>query len=349
MTDARSFKQSGRLCDPGFKVFGRNNGPRRRNVHRYSVQSLIAITLVVNLSLGMAAAPAVGLMTARGSFTIDDSSIAGNATLFEGNHIETGRISSELQLNNGARMQLAAESRGIVYRDRLVLEKGMGRVENAGNFQVEANTLRIHPGISALAQISLRGSGMVEVAALRGPVRVTASNGVLLASLQAGKTVDFTPEAAAATAGPTVITGCLESSSGKFLLTDEASLVRFELAGAGLDKEVGRRVQVSGTVSPVPDALSKVQSTEVKELAKKCSNRSTAAAAAGVGAAGAGAGAAGAAGGGTIAAIGAAIATHAVIAGVVVAGVAAGAAVAVVKGTGGSRSADTGTISQSTP
>jgi hypothetical protein len=235
----------------------RNTDFKENNVHRYSVQSLIALTLVANLSLGMAAAPAVGIATARGSFTIDDSSIAGNATLFEGNHIETGRISSPLQLNNGARMQLAAESRGIVYRDRLVLEKGMGRVENAGTFQVEANSLRIAPASEAAAQVSLRPSGMVEVAALNGPVRVTASNGMLLASLQAGKTIDFTPEATPGPAAPTTVTGCLESSGGKFLLTEEASLVRFEMTGTGLEKEVGHRVQISGMVNPVPDSMSK--------------------------------------------------------------------------------------------
>lgn len=307
-------------------------------MHRYSVQSLIALTLAVNLSLGMAASPAVGIMTARGSFSIDNSSIAGNATLFEGNRIETGSISSQLQFNNGARMQLAAESRGIVYRDRLVLEKGAGRVESAGNYQVEANSLRIRPAGDASAQVSLRESGMVEVAALNGPVRVSASNGVLLASLQAGKTIDFTPEPGAGPAGSTTVTGCLESSGGRLLLTDEASLVRFEMAGPGLDKEVGHRVQISGTVTPVPDAMSKVQSSEVKQLSKKCSNRATAAAAAGVGAPGA-SGASGAGGGGGLGSIGAAIATHAVIAGVVVAGVATGVAVAVVKSNETSKSA----------
>src|SRR5437899_6869407 len=114
-------------------------------MHRLTVQALLALILVASLSLGMAAAPAVGIATARGSFTIDASSIAGNATLFEGNQIETGKASSQLQLNNGARMQLAAESRGIVYRDRLVLEKGSSRFENAGNYQVEALSLRIRP------------------------------------------------------------------------------------------------------------------------------------------------------------------------------------------------------------
>ena len=302
-------------------------------MHRFSVQSLIALILAANLSLGMAAAPAVGIVTATGSFTIDASNITGNATLFEGNQIETGKASSQLQLNNGARMQLAAESRGIVYRDRLVLEKGSSLIQSGGASQVEANSLRIRPASeSAGAQVSIRQSGAVQVAALRGPVRVTAANGVLLANLQEGKTIDFTPESTGP-AAPTTVTGCLESSSGKFLLTDEASLVRFEILGASLDKEVGRRVQLDGTVTPVPDSLSQIQSANVKELSKKCSHKGTAAAAAGVGAAGAGAGAgtAGAAGG-----IGAAIASHAVIAGVIVAGVATGAAVAVVKTTGSS-------------
>src|SRR3981081_4571545 len=123
----------------------------------------------------MAAAPAVGIVTAQGSFAIDDSTIAGNATLFEGNQIETGKATSQLQLNNGARMQLAAESRGIVYRDRLVLEKGTSVLENAGNFQVEANSLRIRPASeTAGAQVSIFRSGTVQVAAMSGPVSVTA-------------------------------------------------------------------------------------------------------------------------------------------------------------------------------
>jgi hypothetical protein len=183
----------------------------------------------------------------------------------------------------------------------------------------------------------------VQVAALSGPVRVTAANGVLLANLQEGKTLDFTPDSTGP-ATPTTVTGCLEGSSGKFLLTDEASLVRFEVLGASLDKEVGRRVQLEGTVTPVPDSLSQIQSANVKELSRKCSHNGTAAAAAGVGAAGAAGTGAGAA---TAGGIGAAIATHAVIAGVIVAGVATGAAVAIVKNTGSSTPSMT--ISPSNP
>jgi hypothetical protein len=300
-------------------------------VHRLTVQTLIALILVANLSLGIAASPAVGVVTARGSFTIDDSSVAGNATLFEGNRIETGIASSRLQMNTGARVQLAAESRGIVYRDRLVLEKGSSRFEKAGNYQVEALSLRIHPdGEDTAARISVGKSGVVQVAALNGPVQVTAANGTLLANLEAGRSLNFTPEDSGP-AAPTTVTGCLENSSGKFLLTDEVSLVRFEVMGPGLAKEAGHRVQIAGTVTPVLESMSQVHSTSVKQLSRKCSNRGKVAAAAGVGAAGTGAAGAGGAGAGAAGGIGAAIATHAVIAGVIVAGAATATAVAVVK------------------
>jgi hypothetical protein len=316
-------------------------------VHRFTVQSLIALILVGSMSMGMAAAPAVGVVTARGNFAIDSASIAGNATLFEGSQIETGKVPSQLQFNTGARMQLAAESRGIVYRDRLVLEKGSSRLEK-GNYQVEALSLRIHPeGENTAARVSMRGAGVVQVAALTGQVRVTAANGVLLANLQAGSSADFTPEGGGQSS-PTMVTGCLESSSGKFLLTDETSLVRFVVMGTGVEKEVGHRVQVAGTVTPVPESMSQIHSTSVKQLSKKCSNRGKAAAAAGVGAAGAAGAAGGAAGAagaaGTIGAIGSAIATHAVIAGVIVAGAVTATAVAVVKSDSSSTS-----ISPSTP
>ena len=166
-------------------------------------------------------------------------------------------------------MQLAAQSRGIVYRDRLVLEKGVDAFSNAGKFLVEANTLQIHSGDgNGSAQVSIRQSGMVEVAALMGPARVTNSRtALLLANLQEGKTVDFTPESSrAAYGGRQLLLAAWESTEGKFLLTDEASLVRFEILGTGLTKEVGRRVtELAGTVTPVPDALSQVQSPDQRQ------------------------------------------------------------------------------------
>ena len=47
----------------------------------------------------------------NGDFNLDSVTVQGNATLFEGNSIETEAGLARLYLQTGARIQLAAESR----------------------------------------------------------------------------------------------------------------------------------------------------------------------------------------------------------------------------------------------
>ena len=159
-------------------------------MYRSSIQSLMMLVAVA--SLGTAATPAVGIATALGSFTVNNSKVTGSATLSEGSRIETDTTPSQLQLNEGGRMQLGAESKAIVYRDRVVLERGSGRFEN---YVVEAFTLRIQPdGASAEVAVrncSLAGPATIRVAAFEGPVRITTSNGVLVSNLPAGRRFEF--------------------------------------------------------------------------------------------------------------------------------------------------------------
>lgn len=286
-----------------------------------SVQSLIALVLAANLSLGFAAAPAVGVVTASGSFTVDSSRMAGNATLFEGSVIETGKGSSQLRLNNGARMHLAAESRGIVYRDRMILERGDSQFESLNSYQVEALTLHVRPSGGASARVKVRDANTLHVAALNGPVRVANAQGVLIARLEAGHALQFTPEAAGA-AAPSSMTGCLAMSNHKYMLKDEASSVSFEVVGGGVEKHVGSRVQIMGTVNPATADSNVVQATSVKFLSKNCGSTRAGAATASTGAKGAGPAAA-------KSASGMSMATKAIIAGVVVVGASTGAAIAV--------------------
>jgi len=176
-------------------------------VYRFCIQSLTP--LIVFAGLAMAAPPQVGIVTSVGSFTLDDSAVTANATLFEGSRIETGDAPCRLQLNEGGKLLLGAESKGIVYQDRFVLERGSGRFEN---YIVEVSTLRVRTE-SALtfAEVAIRntniaGPGMVRVGAFKGPVRVSTAAGKLLVNLQAGHTFDFetpdTQNAAAATPLP---------------------------------------------------------------------------------------------------------------------------------------------------
>jgi hypothetical protein len=90
-------------------------------VNRTLVQTWIALVLIADLSVGLAAAPVIGVITAGGAFQVDRSPLTGSATIFEGNRIETQTASSQIHLKNGARLGLAPASSGIVYADRMVL------------------------------------------------------------------------------------------------------------------------------------------------------------------------------------------------------------------------------------
>jgi hypothetical protein len=142
----------------------------------------------------MAAPPAVGILTSAQSLTLDRSKVIGTATLLEGSRIETGTAPAQLQLTDGGRIEIGAESKGVVYRDRLVLERGSGRFEN---YVVEAFLLKIRPdGPGASAEIAVRncslaGPGTLRVAAFNGPVRITSPDGALVSNLPAGRTLDF--------------------------------------------------------------------------------------------------------------------------------------------------------------
>ncbi len=92
------------------------------------------------------AAPAIGIVTASGHFSVEGSQVWGNATLFDGATVETGSSSSELALRNGVKVQLGAGSRAQIWQNRLVLEKGAAQLAAPGSFEVSvlnhANLIR---------------------------------------------------------------------------------------------------------------------------------------------------------------------------------------------------------------
>jgi hypothetical protein len=264
---------------------------------------VVILPWILGLSTGTAASPAIGTVTAGGAFRLNGDTVMGNGTLTEGSVLETGPVNSSVRLAGGARLFLVAQSRGKVYSDRIILEKGETRLENGVGFRLEALGLTIRPerGLST-GRIGLLGSSRVRVAALTGSFRVWNARGVLVANVAAGSAVAFEPQAANAA---THVTGVLTRQNGHFLLTDEVTKVTVEVTGPGLERQAGLRVEITGTVdpaaTPVSGASQVVVATQVKTVA--------AGAAGGGGAAPAGTG--GAAGG-----VGVSVTTVAVIGGV---------------------------------
>ncbi|HTT65155.1 MAG TPA: hypothetical protein VMG35_25065 [Bryobacteraceae bacterium] len=264
---------------------------------RFACRASLGVLLFFGLSVSFAAGPAIGLVVADGSFQLEHSSVRGSATLFAGNVIETNMSSSQLHLSNGVSLRLAADSRARVYESHLALEKGLAQLDSA-HYRVEADSLQIEadqPG--AGARVQLAGPRRVVVAARNGDVRVSNTDGVLIARLGSGREMTFEPQEHGAGA-VTKISGILALKDGKFVVVDRVTNVTMQLQGTGLDAQVGNLVEITGTVDPapptVPGASQLIDVTGIKRLKKRAA---AAAGAAGAGAAAAGGAAAATAGG----------------------------------------------------
>lgn len=217
------------------------------------LRALLAVGLILNI--GFAAPPVIGTILAKGSFRLDGSTVKGNGTLFEGSLIETLQAGSSIQLSSGARLSLSAESRGKLYGDHIVLEKGESRLENGTGFRLVALGLTIQPERgSSTGRVALDGNTKVRVTALTGSFRVLNTHGMLVASLAAGSALAFEPHPMDPNA--TRITGVLSRQDGHFTITDEVTKVNVEVTGPGLYAQVGRRLEINGSMDPTATPVS---------------------------------------------------------------------------------------------
>jgi hypothetical protein len=232
-------------------------------VFNLRTKSLIACIMAANLTLATAGAPIIGVAIKSGSFTVDGSKISGNATLFEGTTIDTGSGAARVQLTNGTRVQLSAESTGKIFRDRMVLEKGSGQLDASGAYRMEALNLRVS---GSSARLALRDGRTLRVDAVGSDVQVTTSKGTLIASLAPGSSLDFMPPAGDGAAAPTKLVGVVTKRGSSYLLQDETSKITVELIGDGLESLAGQRVEIEG--APVLGGTPAQGASQVIRVAK---------------------------------------------------------------------------------
>ena len=189
-----------------------------------------------------AAVAPIGMVTASGHFTLQGSQVWGNATLFDGAVVETGPASSQLALRSGVKVQLGPGSRAQVFSDRLLLEKGAGQVSG----------LMIR-GQQADARVRIGWGSRIEVAALSGVARVISAGDVTLASIPAGRSMLFAPQAGQGASFTRA--GCLLYKDNHFILQDDNTQEVVELNGQDLAANVGNRVEVTGTASAARPAV----------------------------------------------------------------------------------------------
>ena len=191
---------------------------------------------------GLSASGPIGFVKAIGEFNMDGSQTRDNATLFNGSVIETAVSPSHVTLQNGTRVDLAASSRERVFRDHVVLEKGMTQVHGGSPYSVQANKLSISS--TDPFRVAVYQAGTVRVTSA-GSAEVKNARGQLVAMVSPGKSVDLQDASA-----PSRLTGCLQKVGTHYVLRDTTTNVVVELTGPDLEKYVGKSVDVTGAVDP---------------------------------------------------------------------------------------------------
>jgi hypothetical protein len=211
------------------------------------IRKIISLSVLIS-AIAAAASPAIGIVTASGHFTLDRSQVWGNATVFEGSVVETGSASSAIELHNGAKLQLAKNSRARIESDRLIVEKGIGQITAPALFEVNAANLRIH----SAGRMRVTVGENVLIASLSGITRVSSASGMLLAAIPAGRSMNFEPQSAN---GTVTRTGCLLFKDNHFIMQDENTQEVIEVSGQNFATQVGNRVEITGSASSAKPAV----------------------------------------------------------------------------------------------
>jgi len=215
-------------------------------VIRYLFNPIFVLLAVSHATTTFAFSTTIGIAIGNGEFQVGASTVSGNATLFEGTVIETAATPSLLQLVDGARIQLGAASRAMVYRDHLLLIRGEGVLERGDGYRLQAGDLEVRPASrSASAHVRIQGDERLQIVSLKGNLHVFNPAGVLIARLDEGNGLLFDLKGNQA-APPYAVRGCLQKSGGNYFVKDQVAGVVLRLKGENLDANVGRLVEVAG-------------------------------------------------------------------------------------------------------
>lgn len=217
------------------------------------LQAVLALFCMA--SYAAAGTTVVGTASARGNMRVDGSTVKGDATVFNGSVVETDDASANLRVGHGVDVTMSKSSRGTIYGDHFVLQRGASELSASGSFALEANGLRVAAhNPKSVGVVTLTPKNVVEVAALAGSLEVRDGQGILLSNVLPGRPLSFAMQAEASASPYSVSTvGMLESQNGQYVLTTDEN-VKYVLTGANLQQFVGDKVVVTGTLNPAAQA-----------------------------------------------------------------------------------------------
>ena len=209
------------------------------------------VILLCAAALPFAAAPQPLGMIAGSRFAVNYKAVAGTATLFENDRVESRESPLRLHLTGGPRILLAPQASGIAHRDRFTLEKGQSEIHagaGASAYRMDGGVVRlVLTAPDAAARMTVSASREVRVAVTSGAARAESATGVTIANMIAGQALNFAPHAGGSGA-PWTLTGCLERGSSGISLRDETTRVQVRLEGSV--PPAAKRVEVTGREVP---------------------------------------------------------------------------------------------------
>ena len=213
-----------------------------------TVLSILSFTAMETVSVAAAGSVSIGTVSARGDFSVDSHVVLGNATLFNGSVVETGGATADLRMDKGAAITMSTNSRGTLYSDRMVLQRGESELTAPQAFQLEVEGLHVAAiGPNSQGVVSLKPGKTVEVSSLSGTFNVSNDHGVALASISPGRAMTFAFQSGSSGSAFTG-TGKVSFSDGHYYLTVKGTGAKYEINGNGLAKLVGKEVTITGTI-----------------------------------------------------------------------------------------------------
>ena len=213
-----------------------------------TVLSIFSFAAMETISAAAADSESIGTVSARGDFRVDSHLVSGNATLFNGSMVETGTATADLRMGKDATITMSTNSRGTLYRDRMVLQQGESELTAPESFHLEVEGLHVAAsGPNSHGVISLKTGNTVQVSALSGTFSVTNDHGSTLASISPGRAMTFAFQSGSSGTAFTG-TGKVTFSNGQYYLTLKSTGVKYELNGDGLANLVGKEVTITGTL-----------------------------------------------------------------------------------------------------
>jgi hypothetical protein len=206
-------------------------------------QSLRSLLLVASLTApSFAATGVIGVASAIGSFSLNNTSVTGTANVADGASLVTSSTTSQVYLQNGSTVSLGTSSSAKVYSNKLVLQSGVARIDNLdSSFDLQASGYRIEGSGKGTRVVARLSGDQLQVASIAGSFKVYGSNGVLLRTVGAGNgtTLDGQSGATDQGSGTTPPSGGAKPASsgatGAGALTDaQALLIVGGLAAVGI-------------------------------------------------------------------------------------------------------------------